>query len=138
MDKQQIYKFMRDNPTAAIATADENRPFVRIIMLYRADEAGIIFCTGEDKDFNRQLRRNPVIEICVTDIKKEKQLRVSGTIEELEDIELKEQVVRDWPFLKEWVDREGIDALVVYNLKGGRATVWTMETNFSPKTYIEL
>lgn len=138
MDKQDIYKFMRDNPVSAMATAEENHPFVRFIMLYRADEAGIIFCTGENKDFNRQLRRNPMVEMCFIDAKKEKQIRVSGTVEEIEDIELKKQVVRDWPFLKEWVDREGIDVLVVYCLKGGRATTWTMETNFAQKEYIEL
>lgn len=138
MDKQEIYKFLRENPVAALATANENRPYVRLIMLYRADEAGIIFNTGENKDLNRQLRRNPMVEMCFYNAKQEKQIRVSGTVEEIEDIELKKQVVRDFPFLKEWVDREGIDVLVVYCLKDGRATIWTMETNFAQKEYIEL
>jgi pyridoxamine 5'-phosphate oxidase len=138
MDKQEIYKFMRENPAIALATADDDKPYVRIIMLYRADEAGIIFNTGENKDLNRQLRRNPMVEMCFIDAKKEKQIRVSGTVEEIEDIELKKQVVRDWPFLKEWVDREGIDVLVVYCLKGGRASIWTMESNYAQKEYIEL
>jgi uncharacterized pyridoxamine 5'-phosphate oxidase family protein len=138
MEKNEIYKFMRENPTSALATAEEGRPHVRIIMLYRADEEGIVFCTGENKDFNQQLQKNPMVEMCFVDAKKEKQIRVSGTVEEIEDIELKKQIVRDWPFLKEWVDREGIDVLVVYCLKGGRATIWTMETTFAAKNYIEL
>ncbi len=138
MDKNEIFKFMRENPAMALATAEEDRPYVRIIMLYKADEGGIVFCTGENKDLNQQLRKNPMVEICFVDAKKEKQLRVSGTVEEIEDVELKRQVVRDWPFLKEWVDREGIDVLVLYRLVGGRAIVWTMETNFAPKQFINL
>ncbi len=138
MDKNEIFKFMRENPAMALATAEEDRPYVRIIMLYKADEEGIVFCTGENKDLNQQLRKNPMVEICFVDAKKEKQLRVSGTVEEIEDIELKKQVVRDWPFLKEWVDRERIDVLVLYRLAGGRAIVWTMETNFAPKQFINL
>ena len=53
MDKNEICRFMRENPAMAIATAEEDRPYVRIIMLYKADEEGIIFCTGENKDLNR-------------------------------------------------------------------------------------
>ena len=79
-----------------------------------------------------------MVEMCFVDAKKEKQVRVSGTGEEIEEIELKKQVVRDWPFLKEWVDREGIDVLVLYRLVGGRATVWTMETNFAQKEYVDI
>ncbi len=138
MDKNEAFRFMRENPAMALATAEEDRPYVRILMLYKADEEGIMFCTGENKDLNRQLRQNPMVEICFVDAKKEKQLRVSGTVEEVEDVELKRQVVRDWPFLKEWVDREGIDVLVLYRLVGGRAIVWTMETNFAPKQFINL
>jgi hypothetical protein len=28
--------------------------------------------------------------------------------------------------------------LVVYRIRKGRATIWTMESNFVPKTYIDL
>ncbi len=138
MIKQEIYKFMRENPAIALATAEDDRPYVRIIMLYKADEDGIVFCTGENKDLNQQLQKNPMVEMCFVDAKKEKQIRVCGSVEEIEDVELKKQVVKDWPFLKEWVDREGIDVLVLYRLAGGRATIWTMETNFASKQYINL
>ena len=107
-------------------------------MLYRVDEEGIIFTTGENKDLNHQLQQNPMVEMCFYNAQQGKQIRISGTVEEIETIELKKQVVRDFPFLKEWVDREGYDVLVIYCLKGGRATVWTMETNFAPKEYIDL
>ena len=109
-----------------------------MMMLYRADDDGIIFNTGENKDIHRQLSKNSNVELCFYNAEQGKQVRVSGSVEEIEDLELKKQVVKDFPFLKEWVDKEGYDVLVVYCLKRGKATVWTMETNFKPKEYIQL
>jgi pyridoxamine 5'-phosphate oxidase len=138
MKKEEIFDFINKNPVFALATADENRPHVRYIMMYRADEEGLIFSTGENKDLNNQLKRNPMVEMCFYSNEEQKQIRVSGTVEEYEDIQLKRQIVEDYPFLREWVDREGYDVLVIYILKNGKATVWTMETTFVPKEYIDL
>ncbi|UCF43231.1 MAG: pyridoxamine 5'-phosphate oxidase family protein [Planctomycetota bacterium] len=138
MTKEEIFEFIRKNPVFGLATADDNKPHVRMMMLYRADENGIVFTTGENKDVHRQLSANPQVEMCFYSGEEQRQVRIGGTVEVLEDLELKKQVVRDYPFLKEWVDREGYDVLIVYCLKNGRATVWTMETNFQPKEYIQL
>jgi len=138
MTKEEVFEFMRANPVCALATARDNRPFVRMIMLYRADENGVIFNTGENKDLHAQLQKNPQVELCFYNAEQGKQVRVSGTAEVLEDLELKKQVVKDYPFLQEWVDREGYEVLVVYRIEDGVATPWTMETNFKPKEYIQL
>jgi len=138
MTKEEIFEFVRKNPVFSLATSEENRPHVRCIMLYRADENGIIFNTGENKDVHRQLSANPQVELCFYNPEENRQVRIEGTVEVLEDLELKKQVVKDYPFLKEWVDREGYDVLIVYCLKSGRAVTWTMETNFKPKEYIQL
>jgi len=138
MTKQEIFEFIRKNPICALATAEGNQPRVRMILMYRADENGIIFVTGENKDLYKQLSNEPNVEMCFYSQKENKQTRISGVAEELEDIELKKQVVRDWPFLKEWIDRDGYDVLVMYCLKNGKATVWTMDVNFKPKEYIQL
>lgn len=138
MTRQEVFEFIRKNPVFGLATADDNKPHVRMMMLYRADENGIIFNTGENKDVHRQLSGNPQVEMCFYSAEEQRQVRIEGTVEVLEDLELKKQVVRDYPFLKEWVDREGYDVLIVYCLKNGRATAWTMETNFKPKEYIQL
>jgi uncharacterized pyridoxamine 5'-phosphate oxidase family protein len=138
MTKSEILEFVRRNLTFALATADEKGPHVRMILLYQADDNGLVFVTGENKDLNKQITKQPDVEMCFYSQKEGKQIRVAGTVEELEDIELKKQVVKDFPFLKEWVDKEGYDVLVVYCLKHGKATVWTMETNFKPKEYVQL
>jgi len=138
MTKEQVFEFIRKSPVFSLATSEENKPHVRNMMLYRADESGIIFSTGENKDVHRQLSANPQVEMCFYGAEEQRQIRIEGTVEVLEDLELKKQVVNDYPFLKEWVDREGYEVLIVYCLKGGRATTWTMETNFKPKEYIQL
>jgi uncharacterized pyridoxamine 5'-phosphate oxidase family protein len=138
MTKEEIFEFIKENPVFSLATSEDNKPHVRIMMLYRADENGIIFNTGENKDVHRQLTANPQVEMCFYNAEQGRQVRISGTVEVLEDLELKKRVVADYPFLKEWVDREGYEVLIVYCLSKGKATTWTMETNFQPKEYIEL
>ena len=138
MTKEQVFEFIKKNPVFALATARDNKPHVRNMMLYRADDNGIIFNTGENKDVHRQLQANPQVEMCFCNADEGRQVRIEGSVETLEDLELKKRVVADYPFLKEWVDREGYDVLIVYCLKNGRATTWTMETNFKPKEYIQL
>jgi uncharacterized pyridoxamine 5'-phosphate oxidase family protein len=138
MTKEQVFEFVRKNPVFALATAEDNKPHVRNMMLYRADENGIIFNTGENKDVHRQLQANPQVELCFYSPDQQLQVRIEGTVEVLEDIELKKQVVEDFPFLKEWVDREGYEVLIVYCLKNSKATIWIMETTFQPKEYIQL
>ncbi|MHC4575373.1 MAG: pyridoxamine 5'-phosphate oxidase family protein [Planctomycetota bacterium] len=138
MRKQEIFEFIRKNPVFSLATAEENKPHVRHMMLYRADENGIIFNTGENKDVHRQLQANPQVEMCFCCPEENRQVRIEGTVETLEDLELKKRVVADYPFLKEWVDREGYEVLIVYCLKNGKAATWTMETNFKPKQYVQL
>ncbi len=138
MTKEQVFEFIRNNSMFSLATAQDNKPHVRMMMLYRADENGIIFNTGENKDVHRQLSANPNVELCFYNAKQGQQVRISGSVEEIEDLELKKQIVKDYSFLKEWVDREGYDVLVVYCLRAGKATIWTMESNFKPKEYIQL
>jgi uncharacterized pyridoxamine 5'-phosphate oxidase family protein len=138
MTKEQIFEFVNKNPVFSLATAEDNKPHFRIMMLYRADETDIIFNTGENKDAHRQLTANPQVEVCFRNAEQGRQVRISGAVEVLEDLELKRRVVADYPFLQEWVDREGYEVLIVYRLSKGKATTWTMETNFRPKEYIDL
>ena len=138
MTKNEVFEFIRSNPAFALATVEENQPHVRMMMLYRADDKGIIFNTGENKDVHKQLSKNENAELCFYNAEEGRQIRICGSVEEIEDLELKKQVVKDFPFLKEWVDKQGYDVLVVYCLKHGKATTWTMESNFKPKEYIQL
>jgi len=46
MNKSEILGFLNANPLCHLATVEGNKPHVRGMMLYRADENGLIFHTG--------------------------------------------------------------------------------------------
>ncbi|MHC4842950.1 MAG: pyridoxamine 5'-phosphate oxidase family protein [Planctomycetota bacterium] len=138
MTKEEVFEFITKNPVFALATVEDKQPHVRYMMMYRADQNGLIFGTGQQKDVHQQLQTNPQVEMCFHNPDSGKQVRVSGRVEVLDELELKKRIVDDYPFLREWVDSEGYDVLITYRLRGGKATTWTMETNFTPKEYIEL
>lgn len=140
MTRNEIMAFLNSNPIFHIATADGDTPHVRGMLLYRADENGIVFNTGKIKDLYRQLNKNPKVELCFSNGIFENliQVRIAGTVQALEDLDLKKEIVAKREFLKPWVEKVGYDQLAVYVLKNGNATVWTMATNTEPKEYIQL
>lgn len=140
MNKKEILEFLNANPIFHLATVEGEIPHVRGMLLYRADEHGIVFNTGKIKDLHHQLMENPKVEMCFTNGIFENliQVRVAGRVEPIDDLELKKEIVRKREFLKPWIDKVGYEQLAVYSLKHGVATVWTMATNVEPKQFVEL
>jgi pyridoxamine 5'-phosphate oxidase len=137
MTKEEILKLIKANPMSFMATIEGNKPHVRGMGIYDADENGIIIQTWTIKDIHQQVLKNPEIELCFNDLKAGIQVRVSGRAEIINDPEFKKKVVAKRPFMKPTVEKHGLDVVALYRLKG-KATVWTMATNFDPKTYIDL
>jgi len=140
MNKNEVFDFLNANPVFHLATVEGNKPHVRGMLMYRADENGIIFHTGKTKDLHKQLTENPNIEMSFNNgnFQDLVQIRISGTVQLMEDIELKKEIVQKREFLKPWVERMGYGSFAVYRVKNGVAAVWTLKTNFSPKEFIEL
>lgn len=140
MNKKEILEFINVNPIFHLATVDGDTPHVRGMLLYRADEHGIVFNTGKIKDLYRQLAVNPKVEMCFSNGIFENliQVRIAGTVKPLEDLELKKEIVQKRDFLKPWVDKVGYEQLAVYVMTDGVATVWTMATNTEPKRFVKL
>jgi uncharacterized pyridoxamine 5'-phosphate oxidase family protein len=140
MNKNEIFGFLNNNPVFHLATVEGNKPHVRGLLLYRADESGLLFHTGKMKDLYRQLTANPHVEMCFSNGNFQDliQIRVSGAVELVEDMEVKKEIVQKREFLKPWVERDGYGTLAVYRMRKGAATIWTMKTNFAPKEFIEL
>jgi pyridoxamine 5'-phosphate oxidase len=138
--KSEIFNFLNANPVFHLATVEWSKPHVRGMFLYRADEDGIIFHTGKMKDLHRQLTENPQVEMCFNngDFENLTQIRISGIVALVEDLELKKEIVRKREFLGPWIEQAGYEPLAVYRMKNGTATVWTMKTNFAPKEFVEL
>ena len=59
MDKREILDFMGRNPVTYMATVDGNKPHVRAMRTYWADEDGILFVIESVKDVYKELLHNP-------------------------------------------------------------------------------
>lgn len=127
MSKSEIFKLMNENPAFYLATADGDQPRVRGMLLYRADENGIIFHTASTKDVFAQIKSNPKSEMCFEG--NGVQIRVTGTLEQVNDENLREEIFNHptRKFLHAWKDN-GIDELLeIFVIKNGTAVEWTME-----------
>ena len=144
MEKNEIFKVLNENPVFHLATCESGQPRVRGMLLYKAGEKGIIFHTGTFKDLYKQLQNNPKAELCFYDTKNNIQIRVSGTLEETYDDNLKEEILAhpSREFLRQMKLEAGAPnfykTYAVFLLKNAKAVVWTMADNFKPKTEIPL
>lgn len=140
MSKTDILEFINRTSVCYLATVEGDVPHVRGMRIFQADEGGIIFQSWKKKDIYQQLRKNPRVELCFNDIKRHIQVRVNGEVEPVEDAELINNIVAKRPYLKEWMGERGwgYDSLYMFILKHGKANVWTRETNFALKQYVQL
>jgi pyridoxamine 5'-phosphate oxidase len=140
MDKKQILAFINKNPTAFVATVEGDKPHVRALGTFRADENGLIFSMQSYKDVYKQILVNPNTELCY--YSEGVQIRVVGRFEAVNDLELKKQIVEKRPFYKPGLEKEGWDFVGAFMLKNARATVLDMKGPPSPptadKTWIDL
>lgn len=138
MEKQEIFKLINQNPVFHLATMDGSQPRVRGMLLFRANDNGIIFHTASTKDLYRQITQNSKAEMCFQC--GEIQIRITGVLEQIDDEDLKKEIFEHptRKFLQAWKDN-GIDNLLtVFNLKNASAVTWTMEDNFKEKNVILL
>ena len=138
MTKTEIFQILNENPAFHLATVDGDQPRVRGMLLFRADEDGIIFHTANTKDLYSQIMANPKAELCFNSASM--QVRVTGVLEKVEDEKLRQEIFEHptRKFLQAWKDN-GIDHLLtVFRMKNATAVTWSMATNFEPKETIEL
>lgn len=138
MNKTEIFALINQNPRCHLATTEGDQPHCRMLLLYSADEKGIVFHTGKMKDLHNQLSENKKVEFCFSDLEKGIQVRVLGVAKLDEDLELKKEIVSKRDFLKPMIENIGYENFAVYRIVDCKAQVWTMETNFALKEYIEL
>jgi len=145
MQKEDIFEIFNKNPVFFLATVDGSEPRVRGMMLYKADESGIIFHTGPHKDVYNQILKNPNVQMCFYDTMQNIQIRVRGVLEKIDDIAVKEEISNhpSRAFMQGWKSKcattdDFYNMFSVFCLKKGIANVWTFETNFAPKDDIYL
>lgn len=141
MTKQEILDAINQNPVFYLATLDGDQPRVRGMLLYKADDYGIVFHTGTMRDLYKQLSENKKAELCFNC--GNAQIRISGELEEIDDNDFKDEIAahpsRSFLTWKNNISLEEFHRVfVVYTLKNGTATIWTMEKNLEPKEIVQL
>ena len=138
MTKTEILALINANPICYMATLEGNKPHVRGMGMYQANEKGLFFQTWKIKDLHKQLVNNPEVELCFS-TKDGKQIRVNGRMELVEDLALKKEVEAKRAFMTPVIkEKGGYDIVAMWRLSKGKAQIWEMKENFAPKTYIEL
>ena len=132
MDKKEILEFINKNPTAYVATVEGDKPHVRALGTFRADENGLIFSMQSYKDVYKQVLANPNTELCY--YADGIQIRVVGKFEAINDLEIKKQIVEKRPFYKPGLEKEGWGFVGAFIIKNGKATVLDMKGPPSPPT----
>lgn len=144
MKKEEILQLMNENPAFFLGTTEGSQPRVRGMLLYKADSDGIFFHTGNMKDVYQQISQNPKAELCFVSQSTGVQVRVSGTLEEIKETSLKDEIVAhpSRSFLRPWKENSPLKAFyesfIVYRLTDPQAVTWSMASNFDPKTVIAL
>ncbi|MCL2691084.1 MAG: pyridoxamine 5'-phosphate oxidase family protein [Candidatus Bathyarchaeota archaeon] len=145
LQKGEIFEIINRNPVLFLATIEGAEPRVRGMMLYKADELGIVFHTGPHKDVYHQIIEKPNVQMCFYDATQNIQIRVRGTLEKIDDKNIKEEIANHptRAFMQNWkakcaTQEEFYKMFSVFRLKNGKANVWTFQTNFAPKEDIQL
>ncbi len=138
MDIDDYIKFANQNPISYIATADGDQPRVRGMLMWYADKTGLYYNTGATKEFYSQMKANPKVEVCFFDTKAKgmDQMRVTGQIEFIEDMTIREKLIEARPFLKQMGFGADSPKLIVFRVAKCIAHFWTWDTNLQPKQYI--
>lgn len=141
----EIFEILNKNPAFTLATLDGTDPRVRGMLLYKADETGIVFHTAADKNVCKQIMANPNVEMCFYDQAQGIQVRVRGALEKVDDLAFKKEIT-DHPsraFMQGMkahfaVEEDFYNYLIVFRMKNGKANVWTFDSNLAPKEDIAL
>lgn len=138
MTKSEMFELMNKTLSMHLATVEDDQPHVRGMLLFSADEKGLVFHTASSKDVFKQIEKNPKAEVCF--FANGVQLRVKGILVRDDNPELREKIYAHptRKFLQAWKEL-GVDNLLsVFRLVHCKATTWTMESNFAEKEWIDL
>ena len=138
MDFEEYIKFANENPIGFLATVDNGQPRVRGFQLWYADKTGLYYSSAANKDIYNQLKANPKVEVCFFNPKSKdmQQMRVTGTVEFINDIEMKKKLLDARPFLKQAGLTPENPGLLLFKIVKCTAHFWTFATNNQPKKIV--
>lgn len=97
---KDVLKFLKDNPTFFLATAEGDQPRVRPFGAVTEFEGKLYLITSNEKPVFQQLQENPKMEICAADANGN-WLRIAATAVCDPRNEARAQMLEDVPMLKQ-------------------------------------
>jgi uncharacterized pyridoxamine 5'-phosphate oxidase family protein len=101
MTRDQVLEFVKANPVAFMATVERGKPRVRAMQTALVEPAGLVFCTGVQKDVHQQVVAGRSVELAYWNAKSDVQLRVRGEMERVADAAVTKRILDEvFTFLK--------------------------------------
>ncbi len=131
MDFKDCIRFITETQaTCTLCTVDGDQARGRGMIPLWVNEDGIYFTTGRSKNLYEQMVANPKVELCFVILQPLKHLRVTGQVEFVEDMELKNKALAERPFLKALGMNSAEDPnFILFRMAHGEAHFWTWEDN---------
>jgi pyridoxamine 5'-phosphate oxidase len=135
MDFEECIRFANENPVAWVATTSGDQPRVRPLQMWFADTTGFYFQTLMMKDLYKEIAKNPRIELGFWKAGDGggTVLRVAGSVEWMDDPDLKRRSFAERPFLAALGLVPESPELALFRLRKGEFYVWTAAMNLAPK-----
>ncbi len=126
MSYHDIITFVAQNPVCTIATSEQDQPHVRGF-LTNIIEDKIYFTTSLDKRVGKQITQNQKSELCYLSPDFSTMLRITTTLEILDDKKIKQHLIDNREYLKHFdVDDP---TFILFTLSNSQATFWKLTDN---------
>lgn len=98
--------------------------------MWFADENGFYFTTFSPKEFSKQLKKNPKVEVCFynypAELQGAREMRVTGEAEFLDNRELITKISQERAFLEQLAGQPLEGLWEVFRIRTGEAHIWTL------------
>jgi len=126
MNYNDILEFVTANPICTIATSDNNQPHVRAFLTNIID-GKIYFTTSLDKKVGQEIVQNKQSELCYLSPDFSRMLRITTTIDILDNKDIKQHLIDTREYLKHFnVDDP---SFILFTLSNSVARFWKLEDN---------
>lgn len=130
MSFQDVIQFIQENPACTLATVEGDQPRARGLVVLWVREDGIYFTTAASKNLFSQMKANPKVELNFMKMQPLIGLRVTGEIEILTDLDLKNKALDERGFLRALGLNDAADPnFVLFRVAHGEAHFWTWDDN---------
>ncbi len=96
---EKVYEFLRDCGTFFVSTINNGKPETRPFGAVMSINDELYLATGKLKNVYKQFKDNPNIQIVALKSGTRNWVRIDGQAQEINDLELKEQMLKECPIL---------------------------------------